>query len=152
MDHIIIERADKKYIDSIAEFQIKMAMETEQMQLDRDTVQKGVRRMFDEPERGFYMVARNDLDELVGSLLILKEWSDWRNADVWWIHSVYIVPGMRGKGIFTNLYERIKEMASQEKVKGLRLYVDKQNFHAQKIYHKLGMTNQHYEMFEMMLL
>ena len=35
--------------------------------------------------------------------------------------------------------------------RGIRLYVDKTNNIAQKVYEKLGMENQHYEMYEWMV-
>lgn len=33
-------------------------------------------------------------------LLVTFEWSDWRNAQYWWIQSLYVVPEHRRKGIF----------------------------------------------------
>ncbi len=33
-------------------------------------------------------------------LLITYEWSDWRNANYWWIQSLFVVKQHRRKGCF----------------------------------------------------
>jgi GNAT superfamily N-acetyltransferase len=82
---------------------------------------------------------------------LIPEWSDWRNGEVWWIHSVFIEPAYRGKGVFSKFYAYVKALVETDpKVRGLRLYVDKTNKSAQAIYGKLGMNGEHYNMFEWM--
>lgn len=66
---------------TIAEFQLAMALETESLALDRVTVIAGATGVFDQPERGYYYVAEED-GSVVASLLITREWSDWRNGEV----------------------------------------------------------------------
>ena len=46
-----------------------MAWETERRQLDRDILQRGVAGVFEQPQRGFYLVAERD-GEAVGGLLV----------------------------------------------------------------------------------
>ncbi len=83
--------------------------------------------------------------------MITFEWSDWRNGNVWWIQSVYVVPVNRGGGIFGGLYRHVQELARQDSnVRGLRLYVDKRNIRAQEVYARLGMNGEHYQVFEWM--
>ena len=65
--------------DTIAQFNAAMAWETEHKRLDLPTLTRGVEGVFTNADNGFYLVAANG-DELVGSLLITYEWSDWRNA------------------------------------------------------------------------
>jgi GNAT superfamily N-acetyltransferase len=84
----------------------------------------------------------------VGCLLILSEWSDWRNGEVWWIHSLYFVPEVRGKGFFTEFYRWIEALARAQGVRGLRLYVDRNNRSAQQVYEHLGMSAEHYLLYE----
>ncbi len=147
---ISIREANPKDHSSIVAFQLEMAIETEGFALDKDTVEKGVLRIFDEPFRGKYFVAETD-KILCGSLLIVKEWSDWRNGDVWWIHSVYVPPEMRKAKVFSQMYEYIKAQVNKdENIKGLRLYVEKKNSIAQKAYERLGMKSDHYHMYEWM--
>lgn len=134
---------------TIAEFQIAMALETENMVLDREICSAGVRAVFDDSSRGRYFVADRD-GRVIASTLVTHEWSDWRNGVVWWIHSVYVVPEQRGSGVFSKLYRHLQETARESGVRGIRLYVDKTNHAARKVYEKLGMNGDHYHLYEWM--
>jgi GNAT superfamily N-acetyltransferase len=135
-------------LERIVEFEVRMAEETEGLASDKDVVTKGARGVFEEPARGTYWVAEED-SEIVGVCLAIPEWSDWRNGTVLWIHSLYVVPEARGRGIFKKLYENLKKQVEQsEGLMGLRLYVDKKNRLAQEVYEKLGMSKDHYELYE----
>lgn len=135
-------------IEIIADFQLKMALETENLKLDSDTVIKGVTAVMDDPSKGKYWVAEMN-GEVTGCLLTVNEWSDWRNGTVLWIHSVYVLPHMRKSGVFKALYQHLKNMVSESpELRGLRLYVDKTNLNAQKVYESLGMSGEHYHLFE----
>ncbi len=144
---ITIRKAKPSDAASIIDFQQKMAWETEQMVLTDEIVTKGVENLFMEPSRGEYYVAESG-DKVVASLLITYEWSDWRNKNVWWFQSVYVLPSFRRKGIFRSMYSYIKEEAEKEDAAGLRLYVETKNFAAQKTYESLGMRSEHYRMYE----
>lgn len=138
-------------VPTIVGFQLAMALETEQVTLDLETCRKGVTAVFEVPSHGQYFVAENSSGEVVASLLITYEWSDWRNGLVWWIQSVYVTPGERGKGVFAGLYGHVKRRADDDPlVRGLRLYADRRNTGAQKVYTKLGMDGGHYVVFEAM--
>jgi len=135
---------------AIAGFQIRMAIETENLQLDTETVGKGVKAVFKKPELGQYFVAEND-GNIIASMLTTFEWSDWRNAQVWWLQSVYVLPEFRQQGIFKKMYEFVKTLADMnENVGGIRLYVDKSNVRAQEVYKAVGMNGEHYQVFEWM--
>jgi GNAT superfamily N-acetyltransferase len=139
-------------LSRIVHFQISMAWETEKFKLNHDTVTQGVGEVFRNPHRGQYFVAESS-GKIVGCLLTLPEWSDWRNGEVWWIHSVYVEQESRGKGVYKGLYLYLKEVAQNHKdvrIRGLRLYVDKTNQTAQKVYRALGMSDEHYDLFEWM--
>lgn len=138
-------------IDTIADFQVKMAFETENgLKLDPPTVQKGVGAVIDDPSKGKYWLAEID-GKVVGSLLTIPEWSDWRNGTVLWIHSVYVVPEYRKHGVYKSLYAHLKKMVEDSHdLRGLRLYVDKTNATAQKVYEALGMNGEHYHLYEWM--
>jgi GNAT superfamily N-acetyltransferase len=137
-------------IDIIADYQTKMAAETENMKLDPPIVTLGVTAVMDDPSRGKYWLAEVDGD-VVGCLLTVPEWSDWRNGSVLWIHSVYVKPKFRNQGIYKALYHHLKQMVKEsEDLRGLRLYVDKSNVTAKKVYENLGMSPDHYELFEWM--
>lgn len=125
-----------------------MARETEGLKLDKEVVSRGVRGIFRKPARGTYWIAE-EKDNILGMLLAIPEWSDWRNGTVLWIHSLYIVPRARGQGVFKKLYKNLKKQVEQSpKLMGLRLYVDKRNKSAQEVYKKLGMSKEHYDLYE----
>lgn len=138
-------------IDVIADFQVKMAFETENgLKLDPPTVNKGVSAVMDDPSKGKYWLAEVD-GNVVGCLLTVPEWSDWRNGTVLWIHSVYVMPEFRKNGVYKALYSHLKEMVeTSNEYRGLRLYVDKTNMRAQSVYEKLGMNGEHYHLYEWM--
>ena len=147
---VMIEIRKGKLTDTenIVELQLRMAHETEGLQLDRQVVTKGVQGVFNQPQRGTYWVAEEDGDVLA-VFLSVPEWSDWRNATVLWIHSLYVIPEARKKGVFSKMFQNLKMQVQQSpELAGLRLYVDKQNKPAQKVYEKLGMNKHHYELYE----
>ena len=134
-------------IQAIAQFQVDMALESEGTVLDIQTVLPGVTAAMNDPQKGTYIVARAN-GEAISSLMLTREWSDWTNRWYWWIQSVYVKPEYRGKGAYKAMYEKIKEMAQQQGVTQIRLYVDKTNVRAQQVYKKLGMDECHYLMYE----
>ena len=147
---MIVREANFTDKETIAAFQLAMALETESLQLNLPTVLKGADAVFKDRSKGIYYVAEIN-GELVGSLMITFEWSDWRNGVVWWIQSVYIKPEYRRKGIYSKMYKYVKDIVmNDERIKGLRLYVDNTNIKAQKVYAKLGMDGTHYSTFEWM--
>lgn len=144
---IKIRQATLTDAPSIIDFQLKMAWETEQLVLVPDIVTKGVNAVLSDTSRGQYWVA-DDNGHVVSSLLITNEWSDWRNCEVWWFQSVYVLPRWRRKGIFRSMYLHIKHEAETQGVAGLRLYVETNNSGAQRTYEALGMQSEHYKMYE----
>ena len=133
-------------------------METEGRTLDADTIRRGVTAVFDDPLKGFYIVAvvdetdgnpSSDTGKVVGSLLITYEWSDWSAATWWWIQSVYVDAAWRRNGVYRALYDHILAMtAGREDICGIRLYVERTNTIAQQTYNALGMSHSHYDMYE----
>lgn len=147
---MIIRQADLNDASDIVDFQLAMAWETERLRLDAPTVIKGVAAVFNDPSKGIYYVAERD-GQVLGSLLTTFEWSDWRNGTVLWIQSVYVRPEFRKKSIFSKLYRHIQEkVVSNTGLRGIRLYADKTNTLAQGVYEHLGMTAEHYQMYEWM--
>ena len=72
-------------------FNIAMARETEDKILFPVKVRAGMRAVIRHPDHGFYLVAELE-GQIAGSLLVTREWSDWRNGVFWWIQSVYVPP------------------------------------------------------------
>lgn len=129
---------------TIAEFNLKLAEETEPHELDRATVEAGVRALLADDRKGRYFVATAE-GRIIGQLMHTREWSDWRNGDVWWLQSVYVDAGFRRRGVFASLKRHLEELAEADPhVVGLRLYVERDNGHAQATYRSLGFESAGY--------
>lgn len=147
-DGVSIRRATLADAKTIAQFNIRMAYETEGLALAESVIDAGVQNLIQNPHYGFYLVAEQS-DQVVATLLITFEWSDWRNGLFWWIQSVYVRPEFRGQGIYRRLYEHVQGLARQQTgICGFRLYVANDNENAQNAYRKLGMHETHYRLFE----
>jgi len=146
--NIGIRSAQIEDIELISSFQKAMAYETENILLDEAKVLSGVKNVLYNKTVGVYYLAEYD-EQVCGCMLTLYEWSDWRNANVVWLHSVYVLPAFRGKSVFRTLYNHIQSIVIENNTfAGLRLYVDKNNHNAMAVYKNLGMNNSHYELFE----
>jgi len=145
---IYIRQAIQNDIESIVYFNAEMAYETEGITLSSEKLTDGVKAVFDDDKKGFYIIAECD-DRVVGQAMITYEWSDWRNAIFWWIQSVYVIPEYRKAGVFKAIFAEIKSMAESSNVCGLRLYVERNNKVAKSVYLRLGMEESHYDFFEM---
>lgn len=144
----MIRNATVEDATTIIDFQLKMALETEGVKLNPEVLKAGVNSLFKNPEKGQYFVAEID-GKVVGSVMATYEWSDWRNGTFVWLQSVYILSGYRNRKLFSEMYAFIKKIVeSDESLCGIRLYVDKTNKHAQKVYHALGMNGEHYDTYE----
>lgn len=149
INEIRIRIAEEKDATAMIEFNQAMAYETEGKRLEPVKISGGVRAVFDGTDRAFYVVAENEEAMIIGGLMVTKEWSDWRNGWFWWIQSVYILPEARGKKIYSKMYDFVKAKAVEKGgVCGFRLYVEKENNHAQKVYESLGMHATDYIMYE----
>jgi ribosomal protein S18 acetylase RimI-like enzyme len=129
-------------------FNSAMALETEAKELFPAVIGAGVRHLLAHPNSGFYLVAE-EKKEVVGALMITKEWSDWRNGDFWWIQSVYVRADYRGRGVYKALYRHVQRLAARRpRVVGFRLYVDHDNRRARAVYRALGMQETRYRVLE----
>lgn len=113
---------------TIAEFQIVMARESENLELDPAVVDRGGRAVFDDPRKGQYFIAV-DGDKPVGCL--------------------HVAPEARRRGVFRSLYRHLEDMVkASDDLRGLRLYVDKRNHRDCQTYEAMGMDGEHYHLYE----
>jgi GNAT superfamily N-acetyltransferase len=133
----------------IVEFNHRLALESENKQLDIATLERGVARALVSPEYCRYFVAESS-GQIVGQTMLTYEWSDWRNGVFWWIQSVYVVAPQRGQGVFRALFEHIQNLARQTpEVCGLRLYVEEHNHAALATYEHLGLRPSGHRLYEL---
>ncbi|MBN2131340.1 MAG: GNAT family N-acetyltransferase [Sedimentisphaerales bacterium] len=150
-NEVAIRRAASGDANTLAEFNIAMAWETERKHLDPATVARGVRAVLTKADYGFYVVAAV-AGEVVGSLLVTYEWSDWRCGLFWWVQSVHVRPEFRRRGVFRQLYAFVRDEAARNpEVCGLRLYVEDTNHAAHRVYAAIGMTRTPYHLYEQLL-
>lgn len=139
MPDITIREATRADAVLVAEFNIRLAAESEDMTLDPDTVRAGVTALLDDPSKGRYWLAVAG-GEVLGQIMVTWEWSDWRNGMYWWVQSVYVHPAHRRQGIFSALYRHVEQLAMADSAAcGIRLYVEHNNHRARDTYAALGM-------------
>ena len=98
---LVIRPARIQDLDTLTRFSAAMALETERRTLDPLRLRQGTLTVLEEPHHGsFYVAELRNAHLVVGQLLITYEWSDWRNAQFWWIQSVYVDPGWRRRGVY----------------------------------------------------
>lgn len=152
LDQLNVRRARPEDITTILSFSAAMALETEGRHLDLDRLHLGTIALFENPARGFFIVAEQEEGErrrLLGQLMVTYEWSDWRNGAFWWIQSVYVDPAWRRRSVFRRMHERVMAIAkTSPNVCGVRLYVEENNSVAQAVYRKVGLTPSSYAIFE----
>lgn len=153
-DQLRIRPATVQDVDVLTTFSAAMAWETEHRRLDLVRLRLGTQAVIDRPEQGQYYVAdlhRNAPADTVtvGQLLLTYEWSDWRNAQFWWIQSVYVDPAWRRQGVYRAMHQAVMALAqSRADVCGVRLYVEGDNTVAQGVYERVGLTPSTYRIYE----
>jgi GNAT superfamily N-acetyltransferase len=145
---VLIRRAVPTDRDVIAEFNIRLAWESERLRLDAERVRTGVAAVLEGRAEAFYLVAEAD-GVIVGQLMLTREWSDWRNGWFYWIQSVYVREDHRQRGIFRRLFHAAQDwVRGQSDAVAIRLYVEEHNRRATDAYLRLGMERTGYHVME----
>ncbi len=135
-------------IDTIAKYNVDMAMESEGKSIPMAQLRRGVARGMDRGDEVRYFIGEID-GRSAGTLMVTREWSDWRDGWVWWLQSVYVDPDYRGRGVFRAMLDCVSRMASSTPdVLGLRLYVEDENETAQATYRRTGFEDAGYRIFK----
>ena len=143
--------ANSNDIATLADFNCRLAMETEGKTLDAAIVRSGVTRGLNVGDEVQYFVAEAE-GNIVGQIMLTREWSDWRDGWMAWLQSVYVVADFRGQGIFRGLLNHAKQqLRSQPDVVCLRLYVEQENETAIATYRRLDFEDPGYRVLEMPL-
>ena len=149
--NIIIREACESDLPSLVEYNLALAKETENLDLNKDTLRLGIQNSF-ALQGCHYFVAETE-GNVVGQTMITSEWSDWRNGTIWWMQSVYVHPSYRKQGVFHEIFKHIETIAANTpSIQSLRLYVMKNNETGLKTYQSIGMSNSGYLVYEKQLL
>jgi len=144
---IFVREAVQSDVPTLIEYNLSLAYETESILLDKNVLRLGIEKALERNDVS-YIVAELD-NKIVGQTMITSEWSDWRNAVIWWIQSVYVNPDYRKRGVFQNILKYIEKLAEETpEIKALRLYVIDDNQIARRAYQNLGMKNSGYLVYE----
>ena len=146
-----IRRAKSTDLESLVSFAIAEAKEAEGVKKDINRVRQGVTTGLADDSIAMYWVLEKNNTDVVGSVSIVKEWSDWNSGYYWWIQNMYILPTFRGKGLMEKLIQALKDAARQEGALELRLYVHKNNAQAVTAYQKTGFFDSDYRVMTMSL-
>jgi GNAT superfamily N-acetyltransferase len=146
-----VRRAEPADARIIADFNLRLAAETEGLCLEPARVHAGVAALLRDPAKGTYFVAEAK-GAIIGQAMITTEWSDWRNANIWWLQSVYVRPESRRRGVFRALFNHLRRLArARRDVCCLRLYMQADNAPARRTYERLGLKPTGYEVLELEL-
>lgn len=131
--HLTIRYAVESDIEVLVESAFCMMQETENLEVSKDVIRSGARKILTNRERGFYLVAEWG-DNAIGSLQISPLWCDIIDGYTWWFQCLHIRPEYRRYGNLMALVRSVNELASANPdVKGFRSHVHPENRRMQKI-------------------
>lgn len=152
-------------LDVLVDFVLAEATEAEGATKLPSTVRQGIHRglVDDTLARYWVLESTNEAEKaatsetggevtpvvVVGSISIVREWSDWHATFYWWIQSMFLDPQVRGKGLMKLLLDAVRATAKTEQVKELRLYVHRDNQRAVKAYRREGFQDSEYDIMSM---
>jgi ribosomal protein S18 acetylase RimI-like enzyme len=137
---------------AIAEYNVALAKESEDLTLEPAVVRQGVEAALRDAAKGVYFGAYEG-GKLVGQIMVTYEWSDWRNGNFWWLQSVYVHPEFRSRSVFKSLFAHALEQAQKTPgICGFRLYVEEHNSRAQAAYHRFSFERTNYQVLERLLV
>ena len=145
---IDVEPANAGDVETLVEFNVAMAAESEDKGLDPAVLRNGIQAVLEDANHGLYLVARSN-GQTLGTLMVTFEWSDWRNGRFWWIQSVFVEASQRRRGVYRALHDHVRELAKRDVTScGIRLYVERDNAGAQATYDAMGMHETAYRLYE----
>lgn len=118
-----------------------MAYETEDKKLNEELVKKAIEKLLIYPVYGHYFfIIDTANDKFCGMNLVTFEHNINTDSTILWIQSVFVNEDYRMKGIFRRLLYKnedyVLENPSFKKI--VKLYMDKDNAKAEKVYFKVG--------------
>ncbi len=140
-----VRNANFNDLKNLVEFTVAEANEAEGIQNASNKILNGIKAGLENPSIARYWVLENENLNPVGSVSVVKEWSDWNCGFYWWIQSMYLLPSHRGKGLMNTLLQEVKNVAMAEDAIELRLYVHRNNKRAIKAYRKSGFNDSDYD-------
>lgn len=142
----IFRSANKFDIDTIVDFTINEAYESQNTYIDLNMVIKGVSSAFESNPKSKYWVIEDMEGNVIASTSVTTEFSDFYGKEYWWIQSFYITQNNRGKNLSSFIISNLENEAKLQDVLELRLYVHHLNQRAINAYVKNQFTPSQYIM------
>lgn len=144
---VYIRNAISSDISTIVEYNLALAKETENRQISEEVLKLGIVNALKRNDCHYFVAEVKG--KVIGQTMITNEWSDWKNGVIWWLQSVYVTPEYRKKSVFKRIFQYVETLGKRDPlVKGLRLYVMKNNQLAQVVYRKLGIDDSSYIVYD----
>jgi GNAT superfamily N-acetyltransferase len=140
-----VRPAQLEDLNTLVTFTRMEALHAEGIELNPEMMRKGVKAALDDSTIARYWVLENDDGEIIGSVSVVKEWSNWNAGFYWWVQSMFIAPEYRAQKLMSHLIETVRETAKKENALDIRLLVHQDNRRAQKAYRREGFSNAPYE-------
>ena len=148
LPHVLIRPGRSDDLETLVEYNLALARETEDLELNPETLRAGVEKALARPESSRYFVAEAQ-DKVIGQTMVTFEWSDWRDGFIWWLQSVYVHTEFRSQGVFHRIYSHIESEARKDQAaRAIRLYVMQDNARGMGAYQKAGMAPSGYIVYE----
>jgi GNAT superfamily N-acetyltransferase len=133
-----VEMATLEDLPALTELVMDLfAMSSGDFQPDRETQERGLRLILEQPSRGRIAVVRNN-DQIFGMVNMLFTISTARGGFVIMMEDVVIHPHHRGQGYGTMLLDHVVEYAKQKKFLRITLLTDKISAESQEFFRKQG--------------
>lgn len=138
MEDLIIREAKDQDKPYLVAFNYNNCYETEHRELDKEILAKGA----DQAEKkGLHYFIAELNGKPVGCIGYVVYPDILKECLYYMVESVYVDKEHRRKGIFTRMFEKVKEKAKEDPLaNSLELYVEMENTAAQKTYEKMGMS------------
>lgn len=133
-----IRNAEASDLDTLVAFTLQEAKETEGDDPDPDAVMFGVQAGLEGTAPSTYWLAESRDGQVVASISVVTEWSNFRGGYYWWVQSLFIVPEHRGSGLVDLLLNFVAEAAREAQALDLRLHVLHSNQRAIAAYRRCG--------------
>lgn len=130
----MLRSAAAEDVPTLVEFVVEEAREAQSLGLDVEKTRQAVAAAVGDPARARYWV----LEDGRGAICVTREWSDWSNADYWWISFVYVKPEARGQGLVETMVDHVRREAARAGAPEVRLYVHHDNARAIRAYERMG--------------
>lgn len=156
MLEIKIRHAKDADVETIINFQIACAKETEDRDLFLPDIERAVSLIITSmltgplgpPILGEYIVVENQKNKIIACCLLQNQFSDWNNGYYMWIESCYVSPDYRGNGILQKMYLHAEQLAiNTGKILEIRSSVDLTNELMKKAIKKIGYNQTNYQIF-----